>query len=335
LTGTAVAARAKSGGGFRIALALALAISACSAVAQDQDAAWPARAVRVVVPSSAGGGTDGYARLLTAALSEALKQRFVVDNRPGASGVVGAEIVAKSAPDGYTILVSSTSALVINPSLQANLPYDAERDFTPVARGVISPNVWTAHPSLPAKTLAALVALGKREPRRLTYGTAGPGSTGNIAVRMIEESSGARFLHVPYKGSGQSVQALIRGEIGFLVSEIATALPHIASGRAVPLAASHRSVLLPGTPTLAEAGYPNVDAYPAFSVAAPAGTPPAIVQRLASTIVSVMKSPAFRERLEARALIPVYDTPEEFAVTLRKEKARFADIIRRNRIVAE
>src|SRR5262249_36744612 len=148
-------------------------------------------------------------------------------------------------------LVSSTSALVVNPNLQRNLPYDAERDFAPVARGVLSPNVWSTHPSLPVRTMAALVALGKRAPGTLTYGTAGPGSTGFLAVKIIEEATGARFVHVPYKGSGQSVQGLIRGEVAFLVSEVATALPHLQSGRARGLAVSNRTPALPGLPTLA------------------------------------------------------------------------------------
>jgi tripartite-type tricarboxylate transporter receptor subunit TctC len=317
------------------AIVLVLAWTGDAVLAQDPDPAWPARPVRLVVPSSPGGGSDGFARLLAQGLSDALKQRFVVDNRPGASGTIGAEITAKAAPDGYTFLVASGSALVINPSLHMNLPYDAERDFAPVARGVISPNVWTSHPSVPAKTLRELVALGRREPGKVAYGTAGLGSTGNIAVKMVEETSGARFVHIPYKGASQAVPALLGGEIGFMVSEIAGVLPHIRSGRILALVASHRTTLLPGTLTLAEAGYPQVQAYPVFSVAAPAGTPPAIVQRLSGEIVKAMKSPALREKLDARALIPVFDTPDEFALTLKQERARFADIIRRNKIVAE
>jgi len=152
---------------------------------------------------------------------------------------------------------------------------------------------------------------------------------------MVEEASGARFLHVPYKGTGQSVQGVLQGEIGFVVSEIGSALPHIVSGRMLALASSHRTAVLPDTPTLAEAGYPQVQSYPTFSVIAPAGTPPAIVQRLSVAIVSAMKSPAFKDKLEARAMIPVYDTPDEFAVALKKERARFAEIIRRNKIFAE
>ena len=323
------------GGTRAVVAALLLALATAPAPAQESEAAaWPARPVRVVVPSSAGGGTDSFARLLAQALGDALKQRFVVDNRPGASGALGAEIAARSAPDGYTLMVASGSAVIINPSIQKNLPYDAERDFVPVARGVISPNVWTVHPSVPARTVAALVALGKREPGKVNYGTAGPGSTGNIAVKMVEEASGARFVHVPYRGTGQAAPALLGGEIGFMVSEISGLLPHIRSGRVHAIVASHRTTLLPATPTLTEARYPN-DAYPTFSVLAPAGTPPAIVQRASAEIVKAMKSPVLKEKLEARALIPVFDTPEEFALVMKKERARFAEIIRRNKIVAE
>jgi tripartite-type tricarboxylate transporter receptor subunit TctC len=317
------------------AIVLVLAWTGDTVLAQDPGPAWPARPVRLVVPSSPGGGSDSYARLLAQALGEALGQRFVVDNRPGASGNIGAEIAAKAAPDGYTFIVSSSQPLVINPSLYASLPYDAERDFKPVARGVVSPNVFTSHPSVPARTLSALVALGSREPGTLNYGSAGTGSTGNLSVKMVEGASGARFLHVPYKGAGMAVQALIRGEIAFMVSEIATVLPHVRSGRVLALAASHRTAQLPGTPTLAEAGFPKIEAYPSFSVAAPAGTPPAIVQRLSAEIVKAMKTPGLREKLEARSLIPIFDTPDEFAVTLRTERARFADIIRRNRITVD
>lgn len=321
--------------GHGVALGLVLLLAGGAALAQAPGPAWPARSVRIVVPSSPGGGSDTYARLLAHGLSEALKWQFVVDNRPGASGTVGAEIVAKAAPDGYTFLVSSNTVLVINPSLYKNLPYHAERDFTPVARGVISPSVYTSHPSVPAQTLPALVELARLEPGKLTYGSAGSGSTGNLAVKMLEEASGARFVHVPYKGVGVAVTALIRGEIALMVSELGSAQPHIQSGRIRALAVSHRTPLLPGTPTLAAAGYPNIDAYPSFSVAAPARTPSAIVQRLSVEIMNVMKAPAFREKLDARGSIPVFDTPEEFAVTLNKERAKYAQVIRRNNIVAE
>jgi tripartite-type tricarboxylate transporter receptor subunit TctC len=315
-----------------VLLATLVALPAAPAAAQD---AWPSRPVRLVVPSSPGGGTDTYARLLAQGLADALKQQFVVDNRPGGGGNIGAEIAARAAPDGYTLLVSSSPALVVNPSLFKNLPYSAERDFAPVARGVVSPLVFTCHPSVPAKTLAALIALAKREPDGISYGSPGVGSSSNLAVKMVEEAGKVRFLHVPYKGASQAVLGLLRGEVAFMVTDISTALPHLQSKRAVPLAASHRSRHLPGTPTYAEAGYPSVDAYPYYSVVAPAGTPPPIVQRISSEIVRLMKSPAFGERLDAQALLPVYDTPDEFAAVLKKDRARYAEVIRRNNITAE
>lgn len=317
---------------FRLAALVAPLLLATSALAQE---AWPSRPVRLVVPSSPGGGTDTYARLLAQGLGDALKQQFVVDNRPGGGGNIGAEIAARAAPDGYTFLVSSSPALVVNPSLFRSLPYSAERDFTPVARGVVSPLVFASHPSVPVKSLAALVALARREPGSLSYGSPGVGSSSNLAVKMVEEAGKVRFLHVPYKGAAQAVLGLLRGEVAFMVTDISTALPHIHSRKVVPLAASHRSPHIPGTPTYAGAGFPSVDAYPSYSVVAPTGTPPAIVQRMSAEIVGLMKSPAYRERLDARALIPVFDTPDEFAAVLKRERARYAEVIRRNNITAE
>jgi tripartite-type tricarboxylate transporter receptor subunit TctC len=312
-------------------LPFALCVPA-AALAQD---AWPARTVRLVVPSSPGGATDTYARLLAQGLGDTLKRQFIVDNRPGASGNVGAEIAAKAAPDGYTFLISSSASLVINPSLYKNLPYSAERDFTPVARGVISPIVLTAHPSVPAKTLPALIALGKREPGKLTYGTPGAGTPSNMAVKMVEEAAGVRFLLVPYKGAAQAVLGVLRGEVAFMGSDVNTVLPHVQSKKMVPLVTSHRTPHLPGTPSFADAGYPQVDAYPSFSVVAPTGTPSAIIQRMSAEIVKLMKTPSLREKLDARALIPVFDTPDEFAIVLKKERAQYAELIRRNNIVSE
>lgn len=301
---------------------------------QAQDA-WPTRPVRFVVATSPGGGTDTYARLLAQGLGDALKQQFIVENRPGASGNIGAEIVAKAAPDGYTFLVSSNSPLVINPGLFKNLPYDVERDLAPVARGVISPNLFTAHPSLGVRTLPALVALGKREPGRITYASAGPGSSSNLAVKMLEEVTGARFVHLPYKGAGQAVIGLLRGESMFMVSDVNTVRPHVESGRVIALAASRRTPSLPSTPALAEVGYPGIKSELSFGVTAPAGTPVATIRRLAAEIAKSMKVPALKEKLSAQGMIPVFDTPEEFGVILKNERARYAEIIRRNRIVVE
>lgn len=311
-----------------------VALLALAVHAQDL-AAWPSRAVRLVVPSSPGGGTDAYARLLAQGLTEGLKQQFIVDNRPGASGNIGAEIAARAAPDGYTFLVSASPALIINPSIYKNLPYNAERDFTPVARGVSSPGVFTSHPSVPVRTFAALVALSKREPGKLTYGTAGAGSPGNLIVKMIEEASNARFVQVPYKGIGQAVQGLLRGETAFMVSDIGSVLPHVRSGKVLALAVTTKTPYLAGTPTLAEAGYSKIETYVSFMVVAPAGTRPGIVQRLSSEIINTMRSPKFRERLDGLGYVPTFDTPDEFATSLKKERQMWADVIRRNNIVAD
>lgn len=297
--------------------------------------AWPARPVRFVVPSSPGGGTDTYARLLAQALTDSLKRQFVVENKPGASGNIGADIVAKSAPDGYTFLLSANPALTVNPSLYKNLSYNVERDFVPVARGVVAPQVIVVGSSVPAKTMAEFVALAKREPGRLAYGSAGSGSTTYLGVRQLEETAGTKFLHVPYKGMGHAYQDLLGGQIKFMFPDVASVLGHIKSGKAVPLAVTERTELLPGVPTLAEAGLSGVDATSSFSVVAPTGTPAAIVQRLSAEITKAMKAPALAEKLQAQALNAVFDTPEVFAVSLKKERDGWAAFIKRNGIVLE
>jgi len=311
--------------------AAALALLALPAAGQDT---WPARPVKLIVPSSPGGGTDLYARLLGQALGDALKQQFVVDNRPGASGNIGAEAAARSAPDGYTFLVSANPALTVNPSLYKRLPYDAERDFSPVTRGVIAPQVICVHPSLPVKTVADLIALGKRDPGKIAFASAGTGSPTYLGIRMLEEISGARFVHVPYKGVGQAYKDLLGGDIKFMFPDVASVLPHIRSGKVLALAVNQRTPLLPGVPTLAEAGFP-IEVFTSFSVVAPAGTPRAVVERMSDEIAKAMKSPALGEKLQAQALVPVFDTPERFAADLKKERDGWAAFIRRNGIAQE
>lgn len=318
-----------------LASLLAVALAIASLTARAATDAWPSRSVRFVVPSSPGGGTDRYARLLAQALSENLKQPFVIDNRPGSAGNVGAEIVARAAPDGYTFLVASSASLAINASLYRNLSYSAERDFAPVARGVSAPGVVVSHPSVPAKTLSALAALGKREQGKVAYGTAGAGSPGHLHLRVFEEVSGARFIHVPYKGVGQALQGVLRGEVAFILGDITSVLPFIESGRLVALAVTNPTPLLPATPTMTAAGYSSGGAYVSFSVVAAAATPPAIVQRLNAEVIKAMKTPALREKLEAQGFIPAFDTPQQFAASLARERQMWAEVIRRNNIVAD
>ena len=286
------------------------------------------------MPSSPGGGTDLYARILAQALGESLKQQFIVDNRPGASGNVGAAAAAKSVPDGYTFLVSANPALTVNPSLFKNLPYNAERDFVPVTRGVIGPLVLIVHPSLAVNSVAELVALGRSAPGRIAFGSAGTGSPTYLGIRMLEEDTGARFIHVPYKGVAPAYQDLLGGQIQFMFPDLSSSIAHIRAGKLRALAVSLATTALPGVPTLAEAGFP-VDALSSFSVVAPTGTPAAVVQRLSAEIGRAMRTPAIAEKLNAQALVPVFDTPEEFAVTLKRERERWGEFIRRNKIAAD
>ncbi|MEO6410434.1 MAG: tripartite tricarboxylate transporter substrate binding protein [Burkholderiaceae bacterium] len=296
---------------------------------------WPVRPVTVVVPSSPGGGTDAYGRLIAQALTEQLKQSFVVENKPGASGAIGATAVAKAEPDGYTMLVASNSSLGINPVLYKTLQYDVARDFAPVTRGVIAPMVVVAHPDAKVKTLAELVERGKREPGAVFYGTAGVGSPLYIGVRMIEAASGAQFNHVPYKGVGPAYTDLLAGRLQFMLTDLASVRQYIDTGKLVALAITDKSALLPAAPTFAEAGFGAIKAFTAFSVLVPAKTPPAIVRRLASEIAKAAKNPAVLARLEQLALLPVADTPEQFAASLKDEQQMWGTFIRTHNITPE
>ena len=315
----------------RILLCLALLVSSFAAQAQE---AWPARPVKFIVPSSPGGGTDVYARILAQALGESLKQQFIVENRPGASGNIGAAAAAKSAADGYTFLVSANPALAVNPSLYKELPYNAERDFTPVTRGVMAPMALVVHPSVPARTLAELIALGKTAPGKLAYGSAGTGSPTFLGVRMLEEGTGARFTHVPYKGVGAAYADLLGGQVQFLFPDVASAISHLKAGKLRALAVTQSTTLLPGTPTFAEAGFP-LEVITSFSVVAPAGTPAPIIERLNAEMAAALAAPEVRERVLAAGVEPLTDTPQEFAAFIHAENRKWARVIKSAKIKVE
>ena len=268
-------------------------------------------------------------------LTEQLKQSFVVENKPGASGAIGATAVAQAAPDGHTVLVASNSSLGINPVLYKSLGYDVARDFAPVTRGVIAPMVVVAHPDAKVKTLAQLVERGRREPGAVFYGTAGVGSPLYIGVRMIEAASGAQFNHVPYKGVGPAYTDLLAGRLQFMLTDLASVRQHIDAGKLVALAITDKSALLPAAPTFAEAGFGAIKAFTAFSVLLPAKTPPAIVRRLAAEIAKASKNPAVLARLDQLALLPVADTPEQFAASLKEEQAMWGSFIRQHNITPD
>lgn len=296
---------------------------------------WPSRPIKLIVPTPPGGGTDLYARTLGPALTGLLKQPVAVENRPGAGGNIGAEFVAKAPPDGYTFLVSATGTMVINPSLYAALPFDAERHFVPVARGVTGPFAFVCHASLAAKNLKELIATARSRPGELSFGSAGAGSVSYLAVRMLEEAAGVRFLHVPYKGLGQAYQDLLGGQLHFLYTDIGLALPHIKAGKMHVLAVTARTPLIPQVQTLGEAGFNEVRADNFFSVYAPVATPMPIVQQLNGAIAAAMRTPALAEKLETQGWVPVFESPEEFSASLKQERQAWAAFIRRNDIKPE
>lgn len=293
---------------------------------------WPAKPVTLVVPSSAGGGTDAFARMLAQSLAQALGQTFIVDNRPGASGNVGAEHVSRAPADGSVFLLAASAAVVINPALLPKASFNVERDLTPVARGVSSPYVLLASPASRLASLSELIAKARREPATLAFGSAGVGTVPYLGVRMLEEASGARFLHVPYKGLAPAFQDLIGGQLAFVLSDLASAAPHL--DRLVPLAVSERLPPLPKVPTFAEQGLAAVKPDNHFSVLAPAATPPAVVARMSAEVNAAMRRPAVAARLQQMGLIPVFDTPASFAASLKEERARWASFIKRNAIKA-
>jgi tripartite-type tricarboxylate transporter receptor subunit TctC len=313
----------------KTALVAALAAFSTLAATAAHAQAWPARTVKVIVPSTPGGGTDAYARLISAALSDSLKQQFVVENRPGGNGNLGAEVAAHSTPDGYTILITASPSLIMNPVLYKNLNFNAAKDFAPVAGGVISPLIFVVHPSVPARTLKDLVEIGRKQPGKLTYGSAQATSTTALGVRLLEDTSGAQFTNIPYKGLGQAVGNLLSGEISFMYSDVVAILTHLKSGKVIPLAASTKIPQLPDVPTVADAGWPEAGVHASFMVVAPTGTPQPVIQRLNSEINRLEKTPVIAQRLEAAVLIPIFETPDEFGARLVREREKWAGHIKR------
>jgi tripartite-type tricarboxylate transporter receptor subunit TctC len=311
---------------------LGAALLARAALCAGAQEPWPSKPVRIVVPSAPGGGTDVFARLLAQALTEALKQPFVVENKPGANGNIGAETVARAKPDGYTLLVSANAALSINPAIQPGGTFDVTRELAPVSRGVWAVNVLVVNPAVGAKTVAEFVAQAKKRPGSLAFGSPGVAAAPYLGARMIQELAGLDVLHVPYKGVGPAYQDLVGGRLQFMYTDLASVLPFIQSGKVDVLAVDRPSALLPGVPTFGASGL-EFDAPTSFSVMAPAGIAAPLQQRIAGHVVAALK--AIGPRLEQQALVPVFDTPAQFAADLQAERAAWAAFIRRNRITVE
>jgi len=306
-------------------LPVLLAFCTAGALAQS----YPTRAIKLVVPSSPGGGTDIVARILGQKLSEQLGQQFVVENRAGAGTVIGNDAVAKSAPDGYTLLMG-LSTLAINPSMYAKLPYDAMRDFAPISQSVSACNILVLHPSVPAKTVVELIALARAKPGSLTFGSAGMGTNPHLSGELFKSLARIDMVHVPFKGSGQSIISQLAGEIAANFPSVPTAMPYVKAGRlrGIGVTTLRRVEVLPDVPSIAEAGLPGYEATQWFGLLAPAGTPRPIIDRLYQESSRALRSADMKERMTAEGLEVVGSTPEEFASYIRSETEKWTQVIK-------
>jgi tripartite-type tricarboxylate transporter receptor subunit TctC len=316
-------------------VALACVLVASMAGAQAQ---WPERPVRVVVPFPASGATDLIARVVTQRVAQDLGQQLVVDNKPGAGGTIGSAEVAKAAPDGYTVLFTTSSTHAISPHLMPRLSYDAAKDFTPVAHVADAPSVLLVTPSLPVKTVAELIAYAKANPGKLNYATSGNGTIVHLNSAAFSAQAGIDMTHVPYKGTALSIPDLISGQVHVLFDSLPTGMPHVAGGkvRALGVTSEKRSGLAPELPTLAESGLPGFASVTWFGVYLPAGAPPALVDRVHQAFTKAVQSPEVKASLAKLGVDPAdVGTPAKFAAMVKADSARWASVIRQRNIKVE
>jgi tripartite-type tricarboxylate transporter receptor subunit TctC len=312
---------------MRFLATLLLFLVPALAAAQD----WPARPVRLILPFPPGGGTDILGRLIAERLSASLGQPVVTENRGGAGGNVGAEAAARSAPDGYTIVLVAPS-LAISPTLYSKINYDPVKDFAPVSLVATVPNVMITQPSLPAQSLQEFIAYARARPGALNFGSGGAGTSNHLAGELFNIVTGAKLVHVPYKGVNLAMQDVLAGNVHLVFIGIPAAAPHIKAGklRALALVAPQRSGALPDVPTVAEAGLGDFEVTTWYGVLAPAGTPKNVISRLNAELVKIMHSPDLKEKLAATGTEPFTSTPEEFAAYIKREIAKWGDVIRKS-----
>ncbi len=291
---------------------------------------FPSKPIRLIVTSPPGGSNDILNRIVGTKLAELLAQPVLIDNRPGASGFVAAEMVAKSAPDGYTLLAATEATLVANPLFFRKVPYDPQRDFAPVTIAVEIGYVLLVHPSVPARSVEELIALARTTPGRLNYASSGNGSAFHLGMELFKRMAGVDIVHVPFKGSALSVNAMLAGEVQIMLNGTPNGVPLANSGklRALAVAGARRSPLAPELPTIAESGLPGYEMSGWFGTVAPAGTPAAVIAALNREYVRALHLPEVRERLEGYGFEVVGNTPEEFASRMRSESQRLARVIR-------
>jgi tripartite-type tricarboxylate transporter receptor subunit TctC len=309
----------------RFAACLAL-VFAFAATAQAQ---WPAKPVKIVVPFPAGGPTDVITRVLADRLAQALGQAVVVDNKPGAGGSIGSDFVAKSAPDGYTLLMSTGSSHSVGPYLQ-KLSYDPVRDFTPIVYVGYATNILVASPKLAANTVAEFIEAAKKEPGRYNYATSGIGSVAHLTAEMFAAQAGIKLVHVPYKGTQLSIADLVQGNVSILFDSVTTAKPHVEAKRlkALGISSLKRSPIVPDIPTIAESGLPGFESWNYFGLFGPANLPRAVTERVNAETNRIVGDPAIRERFHQLGFEITGGTPGDFAAVIASESAKWSKVIR-------
>lgn len=314
-------------------LAAALAILCVPAAAMAQ--AYPNKVIRLIVPYSAGGGADNAARILAPQLSATLGQQVIIENRPGASGSIGANAVAKSDPDGYTVLYDASS-FAVNPALR-KMPYDANQDLVPVSLAVTVPNILVVPPTAPYKNVAEFVGYARQNPDKLTYASYGPGSAAHLIGELLKNQAKIEMLHVPYKGGAPALTDVMGGQVSSYFSNAASGMNYVKSGklRALAVTSSKRMASLPDVPTLAESGFKDFEVLEWNGFFVPKGTPKDVVARLNKEIKAAIKDPATRKRLESLGLDPVGSSQEEFSSFLKAEMARWAALVKSNHITVD
>ena len=301
-----------------------------TAVTAAQAQTYPARAVRIIVPFPPGGSTDILARAMGQKLTDVWSQQVIVDNRPGAGGIIGTELGARAARDGYTLLMGSGAPLTIVPSLYPKLPYDPLKDFAPITGVARVPNVLALHPSVPAKTVKELIALAKSKPGLLAFSTNGSGAPGHLAGELLKAMTGIELTHVPYKGASPATTAAISGEVSMTITTTPPVMPHAKSGRLriIAVTSTARIAELPGVPTVAESGLAGYEAISWFGLAAPAGTPADIVTKINTDAVGILKTRDMDERITSQGAQVMPTTPDQMMAFIRSETAKWAKIIK-------
>ena len=293
-------------------------------------AAYPDRPVKVVIPFAAGGGADIVGRLVFQKLSTRLGQSFVIENRGSAGGIIGADMVAKAAPDGYTLLLGQTGPNAINPALFSKMPYDPIKDFSPIIQLTSYPYVIVVNPNVPVKNLQELIALSKAKPGSLSFGTAGTGSSAQLAAELFMQATNITMTHIPYNGAGTALMDTMAGVVSLTFGDAASATPLVTSNslRAIAVTSKRRSALLPQVPTVIESGYPGFEAVAWHAVLAPAKTPPEIIQKLNSEIAIVLSDPELQKRLSQDGIEIIGSSAEDFSIYIKNEVAKWAKVVR-------